>query len=354
VFAFSTSATAQQQPRPQTVFSPVQNGFLVVRIAVVLPDYTVKPLPLIPVVARRTDRADSVAGQTDLDGRISMTLPAGQYTIRAHTPLPVAGRSYTWAIPLTSRAAVTETLQLTNANASIDSTVAAAAPVAERKPNVTTAPATQPATRVEGLASGPPPVVNGGAARSTPVRANTSGFFLGLALNGSSIQFDEASNDIESGGGLSAQLGWGFTRNFAMLFDVSGADIRSDGGDYGLGHVELSGRWHFASASRALVPFLEVGYAARAVVQNDFVFFDDSGNSLAGDLSFLGTGVSFGGGLQYHVTPTMALGGSLKWTVGNFTTVKLDDVSVDGLDIRATTARINLGLTWYPVMGGTR
>src|SRR5689334_15555338 len=123
---FPASAVAQQQ-RPQTVFSPAQNGTLVVRIAVVLPDYTVKPLPLIPVVARRTDRADSVAGQTDLDGRLPMTLPAGQYTIRARTPRPVAGRSYTWAIPFTIRAAVTETLQLTNANASIDSTAVAAA-----------------------------------------------------------------------------------------------------------------------------------------------------------------------------------------------------------------------------------
>jgi len=197
-------------------------------------------------------------------------------------------------------------------------------------------------------------VVNGDVVRSTPVRANTSGFFLGLSLNGSSIQFDEASNDIESGGGLSAQIGWGFTRNFAMLFDVSGAAIRSDGGDYGLGHVELSGRWHFASPTRALVPFLEVGYAARAVTQNGFVYVDDFGNILSGDFSLLGTGASFGGGLQYHVTPTMALGGSLKWTVGNFSTVKLDNVSVDGLDIRATTARLNLGFTWYPSTGGGR
>ena len=63
-----------------------------------------------------------------------------------------------------------------------------------------------------------------------------------------------------------------------------------------------------------------------------------------GDFSLLGSGASIGGGLQYHVSPTMALGGSFKWTFGNFSTVKLDNVRVDGVDISATTARFNLGL----------
>jgi hypothetical protein len=190
--------------------------------------------------------------------------------------------------------------------------------------------------------------------KSTPVRANTSKFFLGLSLNGSSIAFDEESSDVESGGGISGQIGWGFTKNFALYLDASGAAIRTDIGDVGLGHFELGGRWHFASPTRALVPFLEVGFAGRAVVQEGVIYYDDFGNPLSGDFSLLGSGVAFGGGLQYHVSPSMALGGSLKWTVGDFTTVKLDNVSVDGLEIGATTARLNVGFTWYPVTGALR
>ena len=352
-----------QQPRPQTVFSPGQSGSLSIRVAVVLPDYSVKALPLIPVLARRTDRADSVAGRTDLDGRLTMSMPAGTYTLRAYTPQPVSGRSYMWTVSLTVRASMTEVVQLTNANATIDSGVVAVAPpaaatkqpAADRERAVAAEPvAPVPAPVADVGPAAPPFVENGSAIRSAPARANTSGFFLGLALNGSSIRFDNESSSIESGGGVSAQVGWGFTKNFALLVDVSGAAISSDGGDYGLGQFELAGRWHFASPSRALVPFLEAGYVGRAVVQNDVVYFDDFGNSLAGDFSLLGNAIGFGGGLQYHVSPAMALGGSLKWTVGNFTTVKLDNVSVDGLDVKATTARLNLGFTWYPVTGANR
>jgi hypothetical protein len=130
---------------------------------------------------------------------------------------------------------------------------------------------------------------------------------------------------------------------------VSGAAISGDDADYGLGNFELAARWHFVSPSRALVPFLEIGYGGRAVVQEDALLFDDFGNPFQGDVSLAGRAFAFGGGLQYHVTPSVALGGSLKWTTGEFSSVQLDDVSVDGFEIDATTARLNLGFTWYPV-----
>jgi opacity protein-like surface antigen len=273
-------------------------------------------------------------------------LPAGSYTIRAFTPQPVAGRSYMWAVPVAIRPSMTEVVQLTNGNASVDSTV-------ERDRAVAAPASSMPAAPVVEGPPASPSYVPPRALDSSPLRANTSRFFLGLAFNGSSIRFDDA-DEIESGGGISAQIGWGFTKNFALLFDLSGAAISTDVGDVGLGHAELGARWHFANEARALVPFLEVGFAGRAVVQDDMLYYDDFGNPYSGDFSLSGTGVSFGGGLQYHVTPTMALGASLKWSVGDFTTVTLDDVSVDGLDMGATTARLNLGFTWYPVAGSLR
>jgi hypothetical protein len=382
VLALPVSALAQQPARSSTVFSSsVPNGSLSVRVAVVLEDYAVRPLPLVPVVARRNDRADSVMARTDLDGRLSISLPAGAYTIRAFTPQRVGGRSYMWAVPVVIRASMTETVQLTNANAAVDSTVIAAAPAqppttnrqiveagtagidrargvtpaqtAERDRAVSASPATMPAAPVAEGPAPSPPYVPVRALDSTPLRANTSRFFLGLSFNGSSIQFEE-DDEIESGGGISALIGWGFTKNFALLLDLSGAAISTEIGDVGLGHAELAGRWHFANESRALVPFLEVGFAGRAVVQDDMLYYDDFGNPYSGDFSLSGTGVSFGGGLQYHITPSMAIGASLKWSVGDFTTVKLDNVSVDGLEMGATTARLNLGFTWYPVTGSLR
>src|SRR5687768_11563109 len=81
-----------QTPRSPTIFSPAsQSGTINVRTAVVLTDYSVKPLPLLTIVARSIDRPDSVSGQTDLDGRATMTLRVGTYTVRAKTTQPIAG-----------------------------------------------------------------------------------------------------------------------------------------------------------------------------------------------------------------------------------------------------------------------
>jgi len=360
-------AAAIAQSRSETVFSRSRAGTVSIRAAVVLADYTVKPLPLLTVVARRKDRADSVAGRTDLDGRLSMSLPAGAYTILARAPQPINGRVFAWAVPITVRASATEAVQLTNANASADSiAVVASAPaprpqsqsqptnVARPEPAATpvAAPAAAPvAAPVERPTA--PPIATAQVSAGTTARANTSKLFLGLALNGSAITSDELSSDTRSGGGLSAQLGWGFTKHFALVLDMSGASIRTDAGDFALGHFDIGARWHFVSSSRALVPFLEAAYGGRAAVEQDVILSDGSGNLYQGDLSIAGTGFSFGGGLQYHVAPKWALGGSLKWTTGEFSRVQFDNVSVDGLELDATSARFNLGFSWYP-MGGSR
>lgn len=376
------AVAAAQSSRSQTIFAPSRVGSVTIRAAVVLADFDVKPLPLMTVVARRNDRADSVSGRTDLDGRLSMSLPAGSYTIIARAPQPVEGRAFAWSVPLVIRASTRSTIELTNDNASTEGAAAvAAAPkpgsaspataapdaaVAERARTAQTAQSAQgqhagaaapaPAPRVAAPAPAPVsrPVAQRRLAESTPLRANTSKLFLGLALNGSSISADDLSSSTESGGGLAAQLGWGFTKHFALFLDVSGAQIATDGGDFTLGHADAGARWHFVSQSRALVPFLEAAFSGRAAVEQDVVLFDGSGNPQQGDLSISGAGFSLGGGLQYFVAPTWALGGSLKWTTGEFSRVQFDKVSVDGFELDATTARFNLGFTWYPMMGSRR
>ena len=313
LLALPASAFAQST-RSATVFSPSsQLGTVNVRAAVVLADYTVKPLPLLEVVARRTDRPDSVSGTTDLDGRVSMSLGAGAYTLRAKASQPVGGRSYAWRVSVVVRPRRTESVQLTNSNAlssdSVNSVraapVVAAAPPPAKLPVAT--PAAPPQANPFSVPATPPPnatpprVVKLEAVASKPPRVNTTGLLLGLSLTGSGIRSDDLNSTTESGAGLAAQLGWGFTKNFALVFDLSAAAISTDGGDFGLGHAEIGGRWHFVSPTRALVPFLEVGYAGRAIVQEDMFYYDDFGNSYSGDFTLSGTGVAFGGGLQYHL-----------------------------------------------------
>ncbi len=397
LLAFPASAFAQSTRSPTIFSASSQVGTATVRVAVVLPDYSVKPLPLLKVVVRRAERPDSVSAQTDLDGRVSVTLPAGRYTVRAKTTQPVAGRMYSWNIPLVIRAARNESLQLTNANATVSDSITTpatvavapqtpepaasvpahhAAPVVEKpveKPLVEKSAAAKPADRPASVvdrqavvaadsmrpaAATPASMTPSYAAPARPAvrsepRTNTTNLMLGLSLNGSAVRGDDLNSSTESGAGLAAQIGWGFTKNFALVFDASAARIETVGGDFDLAHVDIGGRWHFVSASHGFVPFLEVGYSGRAAMQNDVLMSDGAGNTFTGDLSIIGSGISFGGGLQYFVGQKWAVGGTFKWTAGEFTQVKIDDLTIDGLGIDATSARFNMGLTWFP-MGRSR
>jgi opacity protein-like surface antigen len=173
---------------------------------------------------------------------------------------------------------------------------------------------------------------------------------LSLGLGGASISSDEFENESESGGGFSAQVGWGFSRMFTLLVDASGAVLDSDTEEFVLVHGDLLGRFHFANPSRAWVPFVEGGISARVAGQDNTVIIGENGPQEV-NLEISGGGFTFGGGVQYYVAPAWALGASLRFTVGEFSTVKFNNVSIDGFELDATSTRLNFGVTWRPMMG---
>jgi opacity protein-like surface antigen len=187
------------------------------------------------------------------------------------------------------------------------------------------------------------------AAQQTTVPASsTKGFFIGAHLNGSSVTGDDFSDgDSESGPGVGIQLGFGFTRQLAIVLDGTGAGLDVDGETVGLGHFDVGLRYAFTGPTRRFVPFVEAAFTGRALEQSD-VDLDDGET---GDVTFSGTGFTLGGGVQYYVAPKWAVGAGLKWTTGEFDTVKVDNVSVSDLGIDAKSARINFGVTWYPMAG---
>jgi hypothetical protein len=187
-------------------------------------------------------------------------------------------------------------------------------------------------------------------ATSAAPRANTEKLMLSLALGGASISSDEFESERESGGGFSLQAGWGFTRLFTLLVDASGAVMGDDDHEFVLMHFDLLGRFNFTSPARAWVPFIEGGITGRVAGQDDIAIIDDNGGFQEVDLEISGGGFTFGGGLQYHVAPAWALGAGVRWTVGEFSTVKVNNVSVEGFELDATSARLNFGVTWRPML----
>jgi hypothetical protein len=181
-------------------------------------------------------------------------------------------------------------------------------------------------------------------------RANTEKLMVSFALGGTSISSDDFEDERENGGGFSAQLGWGFTRRFMLLVDASGSTMGGGDDQFVLVHGDLLGRFHFVSPTRPWVPFIEGGISARVAGQDDIEVVGPNGQTQTVDLEISGGGITFGGGLRYHVSPAVALGASLRFTVGEFSTVKFNSVSIDGFELDATSTRLMFGVTWQPML----
>jgi hypothetical protein len=180
-------------------------------------------------------------------------------------------------------------------------------------------------------------------------RSNTSKFFLAFELNGSSITLEDDDEQSESGGGATLRLGYGFTRVVSMFAELAGAAISANGQNWTLAHADLGVRVHLGSAAGALRPYVEGAFTARSGMRDDFEFDPGTGPPQRGEFEISGGGFTVGGGLLYFFGPNVALSTGLKWTTGEFSTVRFNNVSVSGFEIDATSVRFNVGLSWFPM-----
>jgi len=178
------------------------------------------------------------------------------------------------------------------------------------------------------------------SAQQGVLKSRSSGFFLGVGLEGNGLSTDNSgTTTTESGAGGALLLGYGFSPRWSLYTEVSGANMNADGGGtYTLAHFDVGARVHFRTGPNTVVPFIQFGVSGRGISQ------DISGSTYQAS----GAGVSFGGGLNAHFTPTVAFSGSVTWSVGNFSSYKVDNQSVAGDPVNATSARVHLGLVWFP------
>jgi hypothetical protein len=170
-------------------------------------------------------------------------------------------------------------------------------------------------------------------------KSASTGFFFGFGMEGSAIRGNESQSVTESGGGGNLTLGYGFGKHWSLYGEASGAAINADGGgSYSLGHADLGARVHFRSGPNIVVPFLQAGVTGRAISE------DFQGSRIVGD----GAGFSFGGGLNAHFTPKVALTTAVTWTAGSFTHFTEDGAAFANPSFDATSARVQLGLLWFP------
>ena len=62
-----------------------------------------------------------------------------------------------------------------------------------------------------------------------------------------------------------------------------------------------------------------------------------------------GAGGSFGAGLNTYFTRSVALSSAVTWSGGTFNNFRLGNFAVaNGYSVDAMTARVHLGLVWFP------
>lgn len=173
-------------------------------------------------------------------------------------------------------------------------------------------------------------------------RSRSTGFFIGAGVEGTGIKTTDAGAQTESGAGGGLLVGYGLNDRWALFAQGSGANInQTGGGTYTLGHLDLGIRMHFQSALSPIVPFLQFGVSGRSASMTDPV----SGSTSTGT----GGGVFAGGGLNMHMTPSVALSGAVTWAYGSFSNFSVDGNTVGGQQpVDANSARLQLGIVWFP------
>ena len=169
------------------------------------------------------------------------------------------------------------------------------------------------------------------------------------AALGTSVGDDFGSLDTQGGLGAGVEVGYRVT---PRLLAYAGLDIAKQGideagldGDFGLTHIEAGARLSFPITGSKLMPYVGGWVGRRSLTTT----MDDFETGTSSDLSLSGLGAGASGGVQFFVSPSLALDGGVSLGIGKMGNVKVDGHKEDwGTPNNTTTARIRFGANWYP------
>ena len=177
--------------------------------------------------------------------------------------------------------------------------------------------------------------------------STTRGFNVGLHVSGQSLTPEDG--DDQQAGGAGLFVGYGLNRNFQLFLQLDGGEFDVDNaaveGTWTLGHVDLGTRFHFANSLRSWVPYLLAALSYRAVTVTDGIINQQTQTD---DVTISGGAFTLGGGIMFYFNESWAADLQLAGSGGRFTDVKVGNVTFTGAESDATTARFNLGVSWWP------
>jgi opacity protein-like surface antigen len=146
------------------------------------------------------------------------------------------------------------------------------------------------------------------------------GFMLGLSFNGGVV-------GTGLPGGSRTAAGFGVTLGYGM----SDALTLFTRGDYAYGstYVDVGARYSFGGASGALRPYVEGAFTGVGALRNG--------------ARFSGTALTGGAGLEYFLTPNLALDAGMSYSRGEW-----ERAVERGGGTAVGVSRLNLGVRWRP------
>jgi hypothetical protein len=182
----------------------------------------------------------------------------------------------------------------------------------------------------------------------------TLGLTLGayaLAAGGVQVTGPDIDGDFSTnlGEGLGVTVGYGFNRIFSAfasldLVKQATAPGIYPGGTYGLAHFEVGGRANIPIGSPKAVPYVSASVGRRALAAR--VTDEDTGQQFDDGMS--GTMYAFGGGMQYFLSPRLALDGGVELGMGSFDHAKGLDGDHPIQVNSSSTSRLRFGVNWHP------
>lgn len=192
------------------------------------------------------------------------------------------------------------------------------------------------------------------AAKAPAAKERTNKWVFGahtLATPGVSItgpDFEEWEFRTSMGGGLGIMAGYELNKAITAFASLDLAKQNSSlswmQGSFGLVHAELGIRASLSQSNPQTVPYLTAAIGRRAIGSRITDLADDE----VYDVAFTGSMVSFGGGLQYMLSPKLALDGGAELGIGSFNQYEWDgDLGTQSVNA-STSIRVRAGVVWRP------
>lgn len=152
-------------------------------------------------------------------------------------------------------------------------------------------------------------------------QSDLRGFMLGVNVNGGVVGSRYGTERRTGSAGFGVTLGYGLNDRVTLF-------TRGDYA-YRASYLDVGARYSFGEASGALRPYVEGALSAVG--------------SLRGGARVGGAALTGGAGLEYFVTPNLALDAGMKYSRGEWA----PDVELGG-GRQYASSRLNLGVRWRP------